>query len=203
LIIFCYFDLSNGNATSSPNCTRKKPKMNFRTALIEELAKVPRHVRDVQIAKSAGIDPSTLSTLKSERGRIKKPDPDLRIRLAIAIAKAQGNAAEGFRIAEGFLSDILAGQCLADPPHFWSSDEKANWTVRFGRLNLATPREAWSKEDILELWPRAAEKLRGFARIFEQHDPGIADRLGMALQLAEVEFQRLLSENPPAPTRRA
>ena len=52
--------------------------------------------------------------------------------------------------------------------------------------------KAWTKEEILEMWPQAAGELRGFQRHLEARRAGItADQLGMALQLASVEFQRL------------
>ena len=49
----------------------------------------------------------------------------------------------------------------------------------------------WTKEDILKIWPRAKGELRGFQKHLEVKSGLTAAQLGMALQLAEIEFQRL------------
>lgn len=56
---------------------------------------------------------------------------------------------------------------------------------------MANPK-IWSKEDVLKMWPQAAAELREFQGILEVVKAGLAAaQLGMALQLANVEFQRL------------
>lgn len=51
--------------------------------------------------------------------------------------------------------------------------------------------KAWTDEEILRMWPQAAEELRGFQRHLERNAGITAAQLGMALQLAEKEFQRI------------
>jgi hypothetical protein len=51
--------------------------------------------------------------------------------------------------------------------------------------------KTWTKEEILEMWLQAAGELRGFQRVLERSAGITADQLGMALQLADAEFQRL------------
>ena len=58
------------------------------------------------------------------------------------------------------------------------------------RKNERTEKK-WSKEEILKLWPQAMGELRGFQRVLEARAGITAAQLGMALQLAEAEFQRL------------
>ena len=50
----------------------------------------------------------------------------------------------------------------------------------------------WTKEEILKLWPQAKGKLRGFQRHLEAKSGLTAAQLGMAIQLAEAEYKRLL-----------
>lgn len=54
-----------------------------------------------------------------------------------------------------------------------------------------TDKKVWTEEEILEMWPQAAGELRGFQRHLEARAGITADQLGMALQLAEAEAQRL------------
>jgi len=49
----------------------------------------------------------------------------------------------------------------------------------------------WTKDDILEMWPQAVDELRGFQHHIEGNTSLTASQLGMALQLANREFQRL------------
>lgn len=51
--------------------------------------------------------------------------------------------------------------------------------------------EVWKQDDILKLWPQAARELKGFQGILEPKAGLTAAQLSMAIQLAEVEFQRL------------
>ena len=51
--------------------------------------------------------------------------------------------------------------------------------------------KVWTKEEILEMWPQAKVKLQGFQRHLERNAGITASQLGMALQLAELEFNRL------------
>lgn len=53
------------------------------------------------------------------------------------------------------------------------------------------PNKHWTKEQILEMWPQAKGELRGFQRHLERKSGITANQLGMALQLAEAEFERL------------
>jgi len=53
------------------------------------------------------------------------------------------------------------------------------------------PNTPWSKEEILKMWPQAAGELRGFQRALQRNAGITASQLGMALQLAEAEYQRL------------
>lgn len=52
-------------------------------------------------------------------------------------------------------------------------------------------KKTWTKEEILEMWPQAKGELQGFQRRLERKSGITASQLGMALQLAEAEFQRL------------
>ena len=54
------------------------------------------------------------------------------------------------------------------------------------------PNTPWSKDDILKMWPQAVRELRGFQRHLEAKSGLTASQLGIALQLADAEFQRLL-----------
>lgn len=53
-------------------------------------------------------------------------------------------------------------------------------------------KKTWTKKEILEIWPQAAGELRGFQRHLERNASITASQLGMALQLAEEEYKRLL-----------
>lgn len=53
------------------------------------------------------------------------------------------------------------------------------------------PDMPWTKEEILEIWPQAAEELRGFRSYLEAKSGLTAAQLGIALQLAEEEYKRL------------
>lgn len=53
-------------------------------------------------------------------------------------------------------------------------------------------KKVWTKKEILEMWPQAAGELRGFQRHLEARSSLTAAQLGMALQLAEAEYRRLL-----------
>lgn len=53
-------------------------------------------------------------------------------------------------------------------------------------------KKTWTKKEILEMWPQAKEELQGFQRHLERNAGITASQLGMALQLAEAEFKRLL-----------
>lgn len=53
--------------------------------------------------------------------------------------------------------------------------------------------KTWTEEEILKMWPQAKGELRGFQRHLEKNAGITASQLGMALQLAEVEFERLKS----------
>ncbi len=55
-------------------------------------------------------------------------------------------------------------------------------------------KRVWTKEEILELWPQAAGELAGFQKHLEGNAGITASQLGMAIQLANAEFQRLSSE---------
>lgn len=55
--------------------------------------------------------------------------------------------------------------------------------------------QVWTKEDILKMWPQAAGELRGFQRALEAKSAITAGQIGMAVQLAETEFQRLKGED--------
>ena len=52
--------------------------------------------------------------------------------------------------------------------------------------------KVWSTKDILAMWPQAAGELKSFMNALERSSSLTASQLGMALQLAELEFQRLL-----------
>ena len=56
------------------------------------------------------------------------------------------------------------------------------------------PNKPWGKDDILKMWPQAVGELRGFQRHLEAKSGLTASQLGMALQLADAEFQRLLED---------
>lgn len=51
--------------------------------------------------------------------------------------------------------------------------------------------KVWTNKEILDMWPQTKEELRGFQRHLERKSGITASQLGMALQLAETEFQRL------------
>jgi len=52
--------------------------------------------------------------------------------------------------------------------------------------------EPFTKEEILTMWPQAAGELRGFQRHLERTGAGLtAAQIGMALQLAGVQFENL------------
>src|SRR3989344_7093179 len=53
------------------------------------------------------------------------------------------------------------------------------------------PNILWSIEEILKMWPQAAGELRGFQQVLQRKSGITENQLGMALQLAEAEFQRL------------
>lgn len=52
----------------------------------------------------------------------------------------------------------------------------------------------WSQEDILNLWPQAYQELREFRGFLTRNSGLTASQLGMALQLANAEFERLKKE---------
>ena len=54
-----------------------------------------------------------------------------------------------------------------------------------------TDKKIWTKEEVLEMWPQAKGELQGFQRHLERNAGITASQLGMALQLANVEFSRL------------
>lgn len=54
--------------------------------------------------------------------------------------------------------------------------------------------KVWTKEEIVEMWVQSRRKLREFQRHLERNSGITAAQLGMALQLADVEFNRILSE---------
>ncbi len=51
--------------------------------------------------------------------------------------------------------------------------------------------KVWTQEEILAIWPQANGELRGFQHALERRSGLTASQLGMALQLAEAEFNRL------------
>jgi hypothetical protein len=53
--------------------------------------------------------------------------------------------------------------------------------------------KVWTREEVLKMWPQAAGELRGFKKALERRAGLTASQLGMALQLAEAEYQRLLT----------
>ena len=53
-------------------------------------------------------------------------------------------------------------------------------------------KKKWTEEEILEMWPQAKGELQGFQRHLEAKAGITAAQLGMALQLAEQEYKRLL-----------
>lgn len=55
-------------------------------------------------------------------------------------------------------------------------------------------KRTWTKEEILDMWPQAKGELQGFQRHLERNSGITASQLGMALQLAEIEFKRLQSK---------
>ena len=54
-----------------------------------------------------------------------------------------------------------------------------------------TEPKIWAKEEILEMWLQARGELQGFQRHLERNAGITAAQLGMALQLADVEYNRL------------
>jgi rubrerythrin len=56
-------------------------------------------------------------------------------------------------------------------------------------------KRVWSVKEILKMWPQANEELRGFQRALEATAGLTAAQLGMALQLAEAEFQNLRGQS--------
>ena len=58
-------------------------------------------------------------------------------------------------------------------------------------------KKIWTKDEILEMWSQARSELQGFQRHLERNAGITASQLGMALQLADIEFDRLKgSPNP-------
>lgn len=52
--------------------------------------------------------------------------------------------------------------------------------------------KVWSKDEILEIWTQSQSELRSLQQYLLRANGSItASKLGMALQLAEAEFQRL------------
>ncbi len=56
-------------------------------------------------------------------------------------------------------------------------------------------KRVFTKGEILLLWPQSAGELRGFQRALEAKSGITAAQLGMAVQLAEAEFQRLKEQD--------
>ena len=55
--------------------------------------------------------------------------------------------------------------------------------------------KVWTKEEILKLWPQAEGELTGFYRVLKANAGITASQLGMALQLAKAEFDRIKNES--------
>lgn len=54
-------------------------------------------------------------------------------------------------------------------------------------------KKTWAKEnEVLKMWPQAKGELQGFQQYLEAKAGITASQLGMAIQLAEKEYQRLL-----------
>lgn len=51
--------------------------------------------------------------------------------------------------------------------------------------------KTWTSVEILKMWPQAKSELQGFQRQLEEKSSITASQLGLALQLAEAEFERL------------
>ena len=52
--------------------------------------------------------------------------------------------------------------------------------------------KTWTKEEILDMWPQAKGELQGFQKHLERNAGITAAQLGMAIQLADEEYKRLL-----------
>jgi len=78
-----------------------------------------------------------------------------------------------------------------------STDGKGLETLKdMDPSNPAAGWEVWSKEEVLRTWPQAEAELRSFMRALQRRNMNItAAQIGMALQLAIVEFERLKSES--------
>ena len=57
--------------------------------------------------------------------------------------------------------------------------------------------KTWTREDVLRLWPQAKGELRGFQKALERNAGITAEQLGMAIQLAEAEYERLVRQIVP------
>ncbi len=51
--------------------------------------------------------------------------------------------------------------------------------------------KSWTRDELLKMWPQVKGELRGFQRALEARSGITAAQIGMAIQLGDVEFERL------------
>ncbi len=66
-------------------------------------------------------------------------------------------------------------------PHFFNTPENEQ----------VVSRKVWTEDEILKIWEQSAGELRGFQAHLQPKSPITASQLGLALQLANAEFERL------------